>query len=790
MKAKPTDSLDVVQIRRTIQRFNQLASDETPLDIVSTSENAGSSVQFSRDDHTHKITLSVIGGLVLSDTTPTAVSTTALAGTGNKASRYDHVHNITQSTIGGLILSNVLPQNVGLINVAGTGLKASREDHIHALSAATVAGLILTNNLPSDVSTSSSAGVGVLASRYDHVHNISSSTIAGLILSSSSPSNVSYTASAGSGSLASKYDHVHVLPSDLKGFPTITVDNLNVLGDIIIEGTIDGVNLTQLQTDIDGFPDELKNLTTAEIQQLENINSLSISNTEWGYLAELDQSVKTTASPSFASLALTGTLTVNTINEYTTNNGVSIEGVALKDGDITLTTGNYILIDGGKLEYSSGELQVNKNFNVNAETGYTGILQAFGNETYEYSALRLWAGLRGSATEDWQLTHKHSGTGFIDGMFSITNYQHPNTYKALLIKKMTADEPVRLEGDGRVGINIASVTAGCALTLGDDLNINATDGGILFYNDITLSRGAANRLDLAAGDSIRVQAGGELQVKSTAGETAVQSYLNFTDGTNEIKLYQDLTAGNILNVSSGDSIKLASDGCLYIDGGKLEYSSGELQVNKNFNVNAETGYTGILQAFGNETYEYSALRLWAGLRGSATEDWQLTHKHSGTGFIDGMFSITNYQHPNTYKALLIKKMTADEPVRLEGDGRVGINIASVTAGCALTLGDDLNINATDGGILFYNDITLSRGAANRLDLAAGDSIRVQAGGELQVKSTAGETAVQSYLNFTDGTNEIKLYQDLTAGNILNVSSGDSIKLASDGCLYFGDDVAT
>jgi len=40
-------------------------------------------------------------------------------------------------------------------------------------------------------------------------------------------------------------------------------------------------------TDLDGFPDELKNLTTAEIQQLENINTETILNAQWAYLGSM-----------------------------------------------------------------------------------------------------------------------------------------------------------------------------------------------------------------------------------------------------------------------------------------------------------------------------------------------------------------------------------------------------------------------------------------------------------------------------------------------------------------------
>lgn len=40
--------------------------------------------------------------------------------------------------------------------------------------------------------------------------------------------------------------------------------------------------------------DRLLNLTNSELDQLQNINGLSISNTEWGYLAVLDQNLRTT----------------------------------------------------------------------------------------------------------------------------------------------------------------------------------------------------------------------------------------------------------------------------------------------------------------------------------------------------------------------------------------------------------------------------------------------------------------------------------------------------------------
>lgn len=64
-------------------------------------------------------------------------------------------------------------------------------------------------------------------------------------------------------------------------------------------------------------------------------NSLSLTT---GTL-DTKQDIQTSASPSFAALSLTGAggLDVNTIDEYTLNAGVTIEGVLIKDSSITLT---------------------------------------------------------------------------------------------------------------------------------------------------------------------------------------------------------------------------------------------------------------------------------------------------------------------------------------------------------------------------------------------------------------------------------------------------------------------
>lgn len=63
-------------------------------------------------------------------------------------------------------------------------------------------------------------------------------------------------------------------------------------------------NISAIQTEIDQFSDELKNLTISEIQQLENINSNIISNTQWNYISNMDQNISTSSNVNFNKLRI------------------------------------------------------------------------------------------------------------------------------------------------------------------------------------------------------------------------------------------------------------------------------------------------------------------------------------------------------------------------------------------------------------------------------------------------------------------------------------------------------
>ena len=78
--------------------------------------------------------------------------------------------------------------------------------------------------------------------------------------------------------------------------------NLLVQGDITASGyTLDGVALTTTFTELN----YLDGLTSGEATQIKAIGTKTISNTQWGYVGNMNQDVVSTAATTFAGLTLT-----------------------------------------------------------------------------------------------------------------------------------------------------------------------------------------------------------------------------------------------------------------------------------------------------------------------------------------------------------------------------------------------------------------------------------------------------------------------------------------------------
>lgn len=157
-----------------------------------------------------------------------------------------------------------------------------------------------------------------------------------------------------------------------------------VEGVLIKDSLVDGVNIPSLnnqvqviQADLDGFPDNLKNLTNSEVQQLENINSTTISDTQWGYIGNQDQSTTTTDHVSFDSVSadiITSSIdkpsggsvlsfnnndifNVGNINGYSLSHFLRNSGSSSIVGRIPYFNNvNNVIDTDGQLTYSSGTL--------------------------------------------------------------------------------------------------------------------------------------------------------------------------------------------------------------------------------------------------------------------------------------------------------------------------------------------------------------------------------------------------------------------------------------------------
>jgi len=87
----------------------------------------------------------------------------------------------------------------------------------------------------------------------------------------------------------------------------------------------------------------LADLTDAEVAQLENIGTTTISSTQWGYLGASNQGITTTSNVQFANLTLSGDLTVNGETSYISSSVVQIgDNILELNGSAGANGGIYV----------------------------------------------------------------------------------------------------------------------------------------------------------------------------------------------------------------------------------------------------------------------------------------------------------------------------------------------------------------------------------------------------------------------------------------------------------------
>jgi hypothetical protein len=128
------------------------------------------------------------------------------------------------------------------------------------------------------------------------------------------------------------------LPQDMAHTSSPVFTGLTLSAPLITSSTVDGRDVSADGLKLDFLYDtiELKNTVVNEIRQIQNIDNLTISSANWGYLSNMNQNVATTSSPTFQ------TLTCNDIIANTLDIGeIKISGLLETNTLLVNSTSSY-----------------------------------------------------------------------------------------------------------------------------------------------------------------------------------------------------------------------------------------------------------------------------------------------------------------------------------------------------------------------------------------------------------------------------------------------------------------
>lgn len=224
------------------------------------------------DASTARVTLGIPSGNLLSDTNTETITNKTATDTSNTI----HAKGLIQGDLSTVTIDGSAPAASGYLLIStGSGTAEWQQD-----PATSTTGSVLDNQIVRYNGTTGKSVQGSSAT-IDDSGNISTSgsvtgaTLAGTLTTAAQPNITSV------GSLSA----------------------LTVNGNITVTGNVDGSNISALQNDVDGFNDQLKNFTTSQILQLLNIDTTTVSVSQWSILGALNQNLATTDTPTFTGLS-------------------------------------------------------------------------------------------------------------------------------------------------------------------------------------------------------------------------------------------------------------------------------------------------------------------------------------------------------------------------------------------------------------------------------------------------------------------------------------------------------
>jgi len=122
-----------------------------------------------------------------------------------------------------------------------------------------------------------------------------------------------------------------------------------------LSGTADSATVTAVQG---------VSLTSGEATQLANIDSTTISSTQWGYLGVMDQAVQTSDSVTFASVTSDGGIIGNQAGttRFTFDSSTGITTIATASVEQNLTVGGNLYVNGDLTNVNTTNLNVEDKF--------------------------------------------------------------------------------------------------------------------------------------------------------------------------------------------------------------------------------------------------------------------------------------------------------------------------------------------------------------------------------------------------------------------------------------------
>ena len=399
-----------------------------------------------------------------------------------------------------------------------------------------------------------------------------------------------------------------------------TFAGLTVNGSITVTGNVDGrdvsadgANLDELYTTIG-----LSALTASEVNQLENIGDLvTISNTQWAYLGELNQSLTTNTDVQFDDITLTGIVKTNEIDAqadliWNTATEVFSTSDFYADNSINIGTNVHITDDldvdinariGGSLDVGT-TLDVGGNATLGGTADISGNTTIGGSLTLSGSAdFNSTMNLQGNLTTQANLADDGFSEGWAGTNWKINadgsaEFEEMRIRGALRVYEFIAKQISTIGGSEILSIaqgRVSSVNAGADTITVE--NVTGSAGNSFKANDLWICQVVDINNDLESGGTGSI-------VKSVRGT------VDYVSG-NDIGVFID--AGDITQLEQGDLI-IAYGNISDADRQAIMYRNVDRsEDNLIMRLQTEVNSFADLQAVGNTRVAFGDLNGYSGL---------------------------------------------------------------------------------------------------------------------------------------------------------------------------------